>query len=526
MKRITAILIALLFTSQLAHSQAGYLDKSFGSGGIVKSKVSTGEGETSDIKILPDGKILRVGNLNSDEKSGLYLSRHNYDGSLDTTFHNVKPLVLYTNPRILQCNITLYQDGRILVFGSAFYSDWTYSTPFIARFDKDGNLDPTFGVNGVYFHPYQDIPKVFIALKVLGDSSLLVAGYDEELDKTGYWHDNPSLFYITKDGMLDPRKGINGVMKLPILEDSCQVICAFIDDNDNCLFSSFNGNSYTLAKVHIVRYHPNGKYDNSFGDSGTVVYDLSDLGESVIQIQQISEGKLLCLVEMTSAPFYKHAVMRLLNDGNLDNTFAHWGTTDVFSIADTIFFRKFTVDSSNNFILSGTTYDKQTKSLFSRVVRFHSDGTLDSSFGIMGVAVKLFFQMYGIHSISVQRDGKYVIGGYSSSRSGEYCMMYRLNNENTSIVQNKIVSLPHLSLHPTPSTDNCTVTYTLPSSGVCTMTLRDESGREVRTFMTGQYKAAGKHEDELDLRGLAAGVYFLWIEHDGKIETAKVVVSH
>lgn len=57
------------------------------------------------------------------------------------------------------------------------------------------------------------------------------------------------------------------------------------------------------------------------------------------------------------------------------------------------------------------------------------------------------------------------------------------------------------------------------------MTLRDESGREVKTFMAGEYKAAGKHEDELDLRGLATGVYFLSLEHDGIIETAKVVVS-
>ncbi|HEY6172609.1 MAG TPA: T9SS type A sorting domain-containing protein, partial [Candidatus Kapabacteria bacterium] len=81
----------------------------------------------------------------------------------------------------------------------------------------------------------------------------------------------------------------------------------------------------------------------------------------------------------------------------------------------------------------------------------------------------------------------------------------------------------YITLHPTPSTDYCTVTYTLASSSQCTITLRDESGREVRTYATNQYRTAGEHKEELDLRGLATGVYFLWVEHNGKTETAKLI---
>jgi uncharacterized delta-60 repeat protein len=428
--------------------------------------------------------------------------------------------VLYTNPRIHQCKITFYNDGRILVYGSAFYSDWHYSTPFIVRFDKDGNLDHTFGVHGVYFHPYQGIPKYFLALKVLEDSSLLAAGWQGEQYLGGLWHQIPSLFYLTKDGALDLTKGMGGVKTL--LRDSSRVQYVLIDDNDNCLFSLSKG-EYTLADIRIVRFHPGGEYDNSFGDSGTVRYNISDIGESVIQIQQFSEGKLLCLVEMPDFPFYKHAVMRLLNDGKLDNTFAHWGGTDVFSTPEPLSIRNFTVDSNDHIVISGTRYDEPTESVLSHVVRFHSDGTLDSSFGIGGKAIKPLFLMYNIHSIAVQKDGKYVLGGYSSQRSGEYCLMYRLNNESTSQVQYKNISTSPLSLHPTPSTDNCTITYTLPTSGECTMTLRDESGREVRTFATSEYRTAGEHKEELDLGRLASGVYFLQIESGGAMQTAKLI---
>ncbi|HEY6172746.1 MAG TPA: T9SS type A sorting domain-containing protein, partial [Candidatus Kapabacteria bacterium] len=62
-----------------------------------------------------------------------------------------------------------------------------------------------------------------------------------------------------------------------------------------------------------------------------------------------------------------------------------------------------------------------------------------------------------------------------------------------------------------------------PTSTDCSLTLRDESGRAVRTFVTNEFRAVGKHEDELDLRGLATGVYFLSLDHDGKTETVKLI---
>jgi DNA-binding beta-propeller fold protein YncE len=131
----------------------------------------------------------------------------------------------------------------------------------------------------------------------------------------------------------------------------------------------------------------------------------------------------------------------------------------------------------------------------------------------------------GASGIRIQPDGKYLISAYSwSKESGQYSsMIARLNPDPKSSVLRDISITSPLSLHPTPSTDNCTVTYTLANNSDCTLTLRDESGRSVKIFMTSQYRVAGKHEDELDLRGLASGVYFLSLEYDGKSEMVKLI---
>lgn len=124
--------------------------------------------------------------------------------------------------------------------------------------------------------------------------------------------------------------------------------------------------------------------------------------------------------------------------------------------------------------------------------------------------------------LTVQRDAKYLIAGNARVNDRNAAVLTRMINTGKLKTSTALPS-NSLTLHPTPSTESCTITYTLPTSGGCTMTLRDESGREVRTFVTNEFRTAGEHKEELDLRGLAAGVYFLSLEHDGKIETTKLI---
>src|SRR5688572_26768796 len=89
MKRITLILAILLFASGLAHGQAGYLDKTFGDGGVVTVKLDSRERITpDDIQILSNGKILHVGSVASYpyNKEYLYMMRHHVDGRIDSSF--------------------------------------------------------------------------------------------------------------------------------------------------------------------------------------------------------------------------------------------------------------------------------------------------------------------------------------------------------------------------------------------------------------------------------------------------------
>jgi len=156
-------------------------------------------------------------------------------------------------------------------------------------------------------------------------------------------------------------------------------------------------------------------------------------------------------------------------------------------------------------------------------IRYHSNGSIDSSYGTNSVSQDFPINM-NVRSVAIQSDGKYlVLGGQDNAGAQGKGILCRINNAGISAVPHVTTSHSFLSLHPTPSLDNCTLTYTLPSNSQCTIALCDESGKKVRVFAQDEYRTVGEHKDELDLRGLAVGVYFLSIEHDVKTETAKLI---
>jgi len=79
-------------------------------------------------------------------------------------------------------------------------------------------------------------------------------------------------------------------------------------------------------------------------------------------------------------------------------------------------------------------------------------------------------------------------------------------------------------IFPNPARQANTVNYQLETAGEVRIELRDNEGRLVKVLLD-EYRAAGEHNLEVDLSGLAAGVYYYTISSpDGQV-TKKVVVS-
>ncbi len=77
---------------------------------------------------------------------------------------------------------------------------------------------------------------------------------------------------------------------------------------------------------------------------------------------------------------------------------------------------------------------------------------------------------------------------------------------------------------PHPIRGRATVIYTVPQEGRVTMEMFDLLGRRVALLVDGEQRAAAAHTQTLDTSRLAAGVYLLRLESQGRSEVRRVVV--
>lgn len=122
------------------YTPEGSLDTSFGSGGkVFVTFPGFSSADCEKIAVLPDGKIVGVGNVSSD---AIALVRLNPDGSLDTTFGSGGTVVTAgTGAGFLDGipGLVLQGDGKILVMGRGFK---------VIRVRQNGTLDTAFGQGG------------------------------------------------------------------------------------------------------------------------------------------------------------------------------------------------------------------------------------------------------------------------------------------------------------------------------------------------------------------------------------------
>ena len=172
------------------------------------------------------------------------------------------------------------------------------------------------------------------------------------------------------------------------------------------------GNDFAL-----VRYNTNGTLDTSFSGDGKLTTDIntgsSDNGLSV-GIQ--SDGKIV-LAGKSNGDF---AVVRYNTDGSLDTSFSGDGklTTD-FGGTDAA--RSMTIQSDGKIVVAGASNGDIA------VVRYNSNGTLDTSFSGDGKLTTDFGGTDTGNSVTVQSDGKIVVAGDSN---GDFAVV-RYNTNGT-----------------------------------------------------------------------------------------------
>ncbi|HYL98764.1 MAG TPA: hypothetical protein VEZ90_07395, partial [Blastocatellia bacterium] len=183
-KRATWLVATVVFFSTIGFAlqdrpeASASLDPSFGSGGTVQT--SFGVSVMPETAILqPDGKIVVVAGFdNTDIATEAFgLVRYLPDGQLDSNFGNRGSAVAaVTNFLNLPHSVALQPDGRILVAGETVSSSGSTDEFFVARFDANGVLDPSFGSGGLATASFGGVRNAAFSMILQRDGRILVSG--------------------------------------------------------------------------------------------------------------------------------------------------------------------------------------------------------------------------------------------------------------------------------------------------------------------------------------------------------------
>jgi uncharacterized delta-60 repeat protein len=161
------------------YNSDGSLDAAFGDNG----RVTTDFFRTSDVAqamiLQPDGKIITGGYVfGSGRHYDFGLARYNSDGSLDSSFGaSGKTVTDFFGLRDKLTALTIQPDGKIIAGGSASTSsDDRSSLVALARYNSNGSLDSSFGLDGKMYSDFFGRRNAATALALQPDGKLVAAG--------------------------------------------------------------------------------------------------------------------------------------------------------------------------------------------------------------------------------------------------------------------------------------------------------------------------------------------------------------
>jgi uncharacterized delta-60 repeat protein len=398
---------------------AGALDPSFGIGGKVTTDLGADD-EIIGLTIQPDGKIVGVGETfnGATGKSKFAVVRYNSDGSLDPSFGAGGAVTTdFAGRNAIAEAVAIQPDGKIVVGGHAqIGTDESTSDFALARYNRDGSIDQTFGVQGEVLTDFGGKFDSVSAGVVVQSDGKIVAGGDANDDFVALQSDFALVRYTT-NGNLDPTFGTGGKVASDI-ENHDSGASGLVLQPDGRIVLGGNAN----GKWTLARYTASGALDASFGTGGVAENDLGPVGVEGLALQP--DGKFVAAGRATLPGFASDfAVERANADGSLDPGFGsggkvitHLGSGEAFAVAVVI-------QSDGKIVAAGNFFGNFGGGF--ALVRYNPDGSLDTGFGAGGTVFTTFGGDGDLVAAAIQPDGKIVAGGIGPGGVGEDMVLAR-----------------------------------------------------------------------------------------------------
>ena len=391
---------------------AGGLDTSFGGDGKIVTNLTRRDDAASALAIQADGKIVVAGDG---------IARYNSDGTLDTSFSGDGKLMTGFGASA----VAIQADGKIVVAGWAGVQSGRgpYDATFaLARYNRDGTLDASFGVKGRVRTDFTAGWDGASGVAIQADGRIVVVGTAGSGPDTKF-----ALARYNNDGTPDASFGGNGkvVTDFTAWRDGAKGVAIQADGRIVVVGIAGEGQVRVMsasrwarwrprdAKFALARYNSDGTPDASFGVKGKVKTDFTSGSDSANGVAIQADGKIVAAGEAgNSSGRPKFALARYNSDGTLDASFGGGGKVMTYVSAwDAA--NGVAIQADGKIVAAGVAAANAGNFA---LARYDSDGTLDASFGVDGKVTTDFTpRSDGAAGVAIQADGRIVAAGWANS---------------------------------------------------------------------------------------------------------------
>jgi uncharacterized delta-60 repeat protein len=215
------------------------------------------------------------------------------------------------------------------------------------------------------------------------------------------------------DGALDATFGVNGIARVDFNVNAAAYSVA-IDSEGRIIIAGYAQQSATGADFAVARLTPSGALDTSFSSDGKQTIDFGgtvDLGDSVAV--DSADRVIIAGYSQQSATSYDFAVARLTSTGDLDASFSEDGkqTVDFGGTLDRA--SGVAIDSADRVVVVGYSLQYATGYDFA-VARLTDSGDLDANFAGDGMQTVNFGGGDFGFGVAIGRDDRVLVDGYSN----------------------------------------------------------------------------------------------------------------
>jgi uncharacterized delta-60 repeat protein len=335
------------------------LDRSFGSDGIARIDGPGGPGFPADafarMAVGPQDEVFALYSNYApceppfDCAVDLAIARYDADGKRDASFGTGPGSVLqvrqFTERHAF--DLAVGPDGKPVIVASDHSLEGSVTGVTVARFDREGHLDGTFGVGGKASQPFEALVDTPLAVAVQPDGKIVVAGEGS----------------MTEGGQ----------------------------------------------ELLLARYLPNGDLDPGFGSGGKAAATLPTRTRPADLLLDAAgsitvPAPLCCVGSSGSFGGGGFAVARFLADGRADTGFAGMGQL-VFPTPEAIGFVEAAAPAPDGGIYLNFEESTETVSTVDNMVKLLPNGSPDAAFGVGG-RLRLFDRVGGIDPSALVVDGR------------------------------------------------------------------------------------------------------------------------